>query len=69
MGEHPTWKNTAIRFKFLKCVPSECLGHLENLLPDMTVSASPHSILQALAKKKKIPQKNLNSYLWKTLNC
>lgn len=53
MGERPTWKNTVIRFKFLKCVPSKRLGHLENLLPDITVSASPHSILQALANKKK----------------
>ena len=53
MGEHPTWKNTVIRFKFLKCVPSKRLGHLENLLPDITVSASSHSILQALANKKK----------------
>lgn len=55
MGEHPTWKNAVIIFKFLKCVPSKRLGHLENLLPDIIVSASPHSVLQALANKKKNP--------------
>lgn len=68
MGEYPTWKNPVIRFKLLKPVPSKHSGHLENLPRYMTVSASPRSILQALANKK-IPQKNLHSYLWKTLNC
>lgn len=68
MGTHPTWKNSVMRFKFLKGMPSKHSGHLENLPHYITVSASPHYILQALANKK-IPQKYLNSYLWKTLNC